>query len=244
MLITRDDIYYMMQYEPLYGPDPNRNDEEILDYFNALAKGLTKEDQKYYKKALINISNEMAFSDDDFNQEVYNYISRGHSANEIIKNSQIFVDYLTYIANWDWDDLEEFASFPRFDDWKAENAYYNLNEAWDIVDENLKEYGINSPVIDAIDVLRYEPYAYAPYGSDWDNIYIRLDGINNDLFSSDSMKKEYADEVFKDLSYLDLYKDEEKQKVEITDKTVKEAQKLVAGIVEKESETAKVKNTK
>lgn len=239
MLITRDDIYYMMQYEPVYGPDPHRNDEEIVGYFNALAKGLTKEDQKYYKKALINISNEMAFSVDDFNQEVYNYISRGHSANEIIKNSQIFVNYLTYIANEDWDDLEELASFPSFEDWKVENEYYNLNEAWDIVNENLKEYGMDSPLIDAIDVLRYEPFA-----SDWDNTYIRLDGINNNILSGDLIKKEYADEVFKDLSYLDLYKDEEKQKVEITDKTVKEAQKLVAGIVEKESKTAKVKNTK
>ena len=242
MLITRDDIYYMMQYEPVYGPGPNRNDEEILGYFNALAKGLTKEDQKYYKEALINIHNVMGFSDDDFNQEVYNYISRGHSANEIIKNSQTFVDYLTYIANEDWDDLEELASVQSFDDWKAENEYYSLNEAWDILDENLREYGMDSPLWNAVDVLRHE----ADSSCDWNDTYIQLDGINNDIFLSDSgdLKKEYVDEVFKDLSCLDLYKDAEKQKVEITDKTVKEAQKLVAGIVEKESETAKVKNTK
>ncbi|ADV34453.1 hypothetical protein MBIO_0558 [Mycoplasmopsis fermentans PG18] len=229
------DLYYLTQYAL-----SDISDEEVVAKFNYLAKNIKNNTMRdKYKKQVLSIVDKMSNVDDDINQKIFDKLFYVEDTNE--KNLEQYITLLNICNVEDLENIENNSLDLKFsfNDFFGENGYIESEYLFDLVDEDLKQNGINSKYIYSLGDL-----------SRIDTEYVYIDDyLNFHPEDIDDIKKEYIENLasLKLDEIIDLNNKESidaNNKVEITDKTVKEAQKHVAGIVEKESETAKVKNTK
>ena len=199
-----DDIYYITQYSEFY------YDKSVLEAFNHNLKGLkTLKAKQEYKSKVIEIIENMGSVDDKINQKIY---YRLVSSNET--NPKQLEQYNLLLKTLSSNTLANNSQFLKYglNEFMSENNYLDKDTVWEIVDNDLKENGMDSQYIysfNNFDEITDPLYANDPYV--YVDPYLRVHNV-----TEDKIKNEYIDFVC-DHKTFETLEEKHEYKTKITD---------------------------
>lgn len=192
-----DDIYYITQYSEFY------YDKNVLESFNYnIKKFKTLEEQIQYKNKIIEIIGKMGYVDDKINEKIYHRLVSSNETN--LNNLEQYNLLLKTLSSEDWINQSDNTLKYGFSDFANDNNYLDKDTAWEIVNADLKENGMDSQYIYSFNnfneitdpLYANDPYVYV-------DPYLRVHNVTDD-----KIKNEYIDYVCDNNKFESL---EEKQ---------------------------------
>ena len=178
-----DDIYYITQYSEFY------YDQSVLETFNHNLKSLkTLKAKQEYKKQVIEIIENMGNVDDKINQKIYYRLVSSNETNP--KQLEQYNLLLKTLSSNTWANNSQFLKY-GLNEFMSENNYLDKDTVWEIVDNDLKENGMDSQYIYSFNnfneitdpLYANDPYVYV-------DPYLRVHNV-----TEDKIKNEYIDFV-------------------------------------------------
>ena len=178
-----DDIYYITQYSEFY------YDQSVLETFNHNLKGLkTLKEKEEYKSKVIEIIENMGNVDDKINQKIYYRLVSSNETNP--KQLEQYNLLLKTLSSNSWANNSESLKY-GLNEFMSENNYLNKDTVWEIVDNDLKQNGMDSQYIYSFNnfneitdsLYANDPYVYV-------DPYLRIHNV-----TEDKIKNEYIDFV-------------------------------------------------
>ena len=135
-----DDIYYITQYSEFY------YDKNVLEAFNYnIKKFKTLEEQIQYKNKIIEIIGKMGYVEDKINEKIYHRLVSSNETN--LNNLEQYNFFLKTLSSDDWINQSDNTLKYGFTNFANDNNYLDKDMAWEIVDGDLKENGMDSQYI-------------------------------------------------------------------------------------------------
>ena len=199
-----DDIYYITQYSEFY------YDQSVLETFNHNLKGLkTLKAKQEYKSKVIEIIENMGNVDDKINAKIYYRLVSSNETNpEQLEQYNLL---LKTLSSNTWANNSQSLKY-GLNEFMSENNYLDKDTLWEIVNNDLKENGMDSQYIYSFNnfneitdpLYANDPYVYV-------DPYLRVHNV-----TEDKIKNEYIDFVCDNKKFETL---EEKQeyKTKITE---------------------------
>ena len=200
-----DDIYYITQYSEFY------YDKNVLEAFNYNLKSLkTLEEQIQYKNKIIEIIGKMGYVEDKINEKIYHRLVSSNETN--LNNLEQYNLLLKTFSSDDWINQSDNTLKYGFTDFANDNNYLDKDMAWEIVDGDLKENGIDSQYIYSFNnfneitdpLYANDPYVYV-------DPYLRVHNV-----TEDKIKNEYIDFVC-DNNNFETLEEKQEYKAKITE---------------------------
>ena len=199
-----DDIYYITQYSEFY------YDQSVLETFNHNLKGLkTLKEKHEYKKQVIEIIENMGNVDDKINAKIYYRLVSSNETNP--KQLEQYNLLLKTLSSNTWANNSQSLKY-GLNEFMSENNYLDKDTVWEIVDNDLKQNGMDSQYIYSFNnfneitdpLYANDPYVYV-------DPYLRVHNV-----AEDKIKNEYIDFICDNKKFETL---EEKQeyKAKITE---------------------------
>ena len=179
-----DDIYYITQYSEFY------YDKNVLEAFNYNLKSFkTLEEQIQYKNNIIKIIEQMGYVEDKINEKIYHRLVSSNETN--LNNLEQYNLLLKTLSSDDWINQSDNTLKYGFTDFANDNNYLDKDMAWEIVNGDLKENGMDSQYIYSFNnfneitdpLYANDPYVYV-------DPYLRVHNV-----TEDKIKNEYIDFV-------------------------------------------------
>ena len=198
-----DDIYYITQYSEFY------YDQSVLEAFNHNLKGLkTLKEKQEYKSKVIEIIENMGNVDDKINQKIYYRLVSSNETNP--KQLEQYNFLLKTLSSNSWANNSQSLKY-GLNEFMSENNYLDKDTLWEIVDNDLKENGMDSQYIYSFNnfneitdpLYANDPYVYV-------DPYLRVHNV-----TEDKIKNEYIDFVC-DNKKFETLEEKQKYKTEIT----------------------------
>ena len=178
-----DDIYYITQYSEFY------YDQSVLEAFNHNLKGLkTLKEKQEYKSKVIEIIENMGNVDDKINAKIYYRLVSSNETNP--KQLEQYNLFLKTLSSDSWANNSQSLKY-GLNEFMSENNYLDKDTLWEIVDNDLKENGMDSQYIysfNNFDEITDPLYANDPYV--YVDHYLRVHNV-----TEDKIKNEYIDFV-------------------------------------------------
>ena len=178
-----DDIYYITQYSEFY------YDQSVLETFNHNLKGLkTLKEKQEYKKQVIEIIENMGNVDDKINQKIYHRLVSSNETNP--KQLEQYNFLLKTLSSDYWANNSQSLKY-GLNDFMSENNYLDKDTVWEIVDNDLKENGMDSQYIYSFN--NFNEITDPLYANDryvYVDPYLRVHNV-----TEDKIKNEYIDFV-------------------------------------------------
>ena len=199
-----DDIYYITQYSEFY------YDQSVLETFNHNLKGLkTLKAKQEYKSKVVEIIENMGNVDDKINAKIYYRLVSSNETNpEQLEQYNLL---LKTLSSNTWANNSQSLKY-GLNEFMSENNYLDKDTLWEIVNNDLKENGMDSQYIYSFNnfneitdpLYANDPYVYV-------DPYLRVHNV-----TEDKIKNEYIDFVCDNKKFETL---EEKQeyKTKITE---------------------------
>ena len=199
-----DDIYYITQYSEFY------YDQSVLETFNHNLKGLkTLKEKQEYKSKVIEIIENMGSVDDKINQKIYYRLVSSNETNP--KQLEQYNLLLKTLSSNTWANNSQFLKY-GLNEFMLENNYLDKDTVWEIVDNDLKQNGMDSQYIysfNNFDEITDPLYANDPYV--YVDPYLRVHNV-----TEDKIKNEYIDFVC-DNKKFETLKEKHEYKTKITE---------------------------
>lgn len=199
-----DDIYYITQYSEFY------YDQSVLETFNHNLKGLkTLKEKQEYKSKVIEIIENMGNVDDKINQKIYHRLVSENETNP--KQLEQYNFLLKTLSSNSWANNSQSLKY-GLNEFMSENNYLDKDTLWEIVDNNLKENGMDSQYIYSFNnfneitdpLYANDPYVYV-------DAYLRVHNV-----TEDKIKNEYIDFVC-DNNKFETLEEKQEYKAKITE---------------------------
>lgn len=199
-----DDIYYITQYSEFY------YDQSVLEAFNHNLKGLkTLKEKQEYKSKVIEIIENMGNVDDKINQKIYYKLVSENETNP--KQLEQYNFLLKTLSSNSWANNSQSLKY-GLNEFMSENNYLDKDTLWEIVDNDLKQNGMDSQYIYSFNnfneitdpLYANDPYVYV-------DPYLRVHNV-----TEDKIKNEYIDFVC-DNKKFETLEEKQKYKTEITE---------------------------
>ena len=199
-----DDIYYITQYSEFY------YDKNVLEVFNRnLQKFETFEEKQEYKSQVIKIIKNMGNVDDKINQKIYHRLVSSNETNP--KQLEQYNLLLKTLSSDYWANNSQSLKY-GLNDFMSENNYIDKDTLWEIVDNDLKQNGIDSQYIYSFNnfneitdpLYANDPYVYV-------DAYLRVHNV-----TEDKIKNEYIDFVC-DNNKFETLEEKREYKAKITE---------------------------
>ena len=199
-----DDIYYITQYSEFY------YDKNVLEAFNYnLQNFKTLEEQIQYKNKIIEIIGKMGYVEDKINEKIYHRLVSSNETN--LSNLEQYNLLLKTLSNDDWINQSDNTLKYGFSNFANDNNYLDKDAAWEIVDGDLKENGMDSQYIYSFNnfneitdpLYANDPYVYV-------DPYLRVHNV-----TEDKIKGEYIDYVC-DNNKFETLEEKKEYKAKIT----------------------------
>ena len=200
-----DDIYYITQYSEFY------YDKNVLESFNYnLKKFETLEEKIQYKNNIIKIIEKMGYVEDKINEKIYHRLVSSNETN--LNNLEQYNLFLKTLSSDDWINQSDNTLKYGFTNFVNDNNYLDKDTAWEIVDGDLKENGMDSQYIYSFNnfneitdpLYANDPYVYV-------DAYLRVHNV-----TEDKIKNEYIDFVC-DNNKFETLKEKQEYKSKITE---------------------------
>ena len=178
-----DDIYYITQYSEFY------YDQSVLETFNHNLKGLkTLKEKQEYKSKVIEIIENMGNVDDKINQKIYYRLVSSNETNP--KQLEQYNLFLKTLSNNSWANNSQSLKY-GLNEFMSENNYLDKDTVWEIVNNDLKENGMDSQYIYSFN--NFNEITDPLYANDlyvYVDPYLRVHNV-----TEDKIKNEYIDFV-------------------------------------------------
>ena len=200
-----DDIYYITQYSEFY------YDKNVLESFNYnLKKFETLEEKIQYKNNIIKIIEKMGYVEDKINEKIYHRLVSSNETN--LNNLEQYNLLLKTLSSDDWINQSDNTLKYGFTNFVNDNNYLDKDAAWEIVNADLKENGMDSQYIYSFNnfneitdpLYANDPYVYV-------DPYLRVHNV-----TEDKIKNEYIDFVC-DNNKFETLEEKQEYKSKITE---------------------------
>ncbi|MBU4693437.1 hypothetical protein KQ878_00865 [Mycoplasma zalophidermidis] len=173
-----ENISYMTQYAHEWD-----SDEDVVNQFNEIMGSLNSdEERRAYKTLIENINENMKNGNDDINKKIFDLISTNNNIDDLEKLNELMEI-----------NLNRPSALPGFDEYLEYNEIYIGHDLLEIVDEDVKEYGLDSKYIrlveDILDINKNE--------------YVELDAYLNSVKSVGKLR-DVADKYLNEISNREL----------------------------------------
>ena len=199
-----DDIYYITQYSEFY------YDKNVLEAFNYnLKKFKTLEEQIQYKNNIIKIIGKMGYVEDKINEKIYHRLVSENETNP--KQLEQYNFLLKTLSSNSWANNSQSLKY-GLNEFMSENNYLDKDTLWEIVDNDLKQNGMNSQYIYSFNnfneitdpLYANDPYVYV-------DPYLRVHNV-----TEVKIKNEYIDFVC-DNNKFETLEEKREYKAKITE---------------------------
>lgn len=199
-----DDIYYITQYSEFY------YDQSVLEAFNHNLKGLkTLKEKQEYKSQVIKIIENMGSVDDKINAKIYHRLVSSNETNP--KQLEQYNFLLKALSSNSWANNSQSLKY-GLNEFMSENNYLDKDTVWEIVDNDLKENGMDSQYIYSFN--NFDEITDPLYANDryvYVDSYLRVHNV-----TEDKIKNEYIDFVC-DNKKFETLKEKHEYKAKITE---------------------------